>query len=337
MSLRKTQNSAFTGISSEKDKIIVKNDANALANTEDYARLHQQFLAAATSPNTRRAYQTAIRQFLRAGFVLPATEQMLRDYLLTHAASLKSSTLSLRIAALSSWHTLQGFDDPTAKPDIRKLLTGIRRTHGTPTKKAAPVDSAMLSAVCEQLSKQGDLAAQRDMALLCLGFSGGFRRSELAALKAEDLQWEKRGVVILLPRSKTDQTGEGLQKAIPYTNEASCAATLLKRWLAAADITQGPVFRAINQWGQLSANAMTGHGINLVIKKHLQDVAGPSQAISSHSLRRGMATEAYHAGASFRAIKRQGGWRSDTTVHRYIADADLFEESVVTQIAKRKP
>jgi hypothetical protein len=69
---------------------------------------------------------------------------MLRDYLLTHAASLKSSTLSLRIAALSSWHTLQGFDDPTAKPDIRKLLTGIRRTHGSPPKKAAPVDSAML-------------------------------------------------------------------------------------------------------------------------------------------------------------------------------------------------
>jgi integrase len=42
------------------------------------------------------------------------------------------------------------------------------------------------------MSKQGDLAAQRDMALLCLGFSGGFRRSELAALKAEDLQGKAR-------------------------------------------------------------------------------------------------------------------------------------------------
>lgn len=43
--------------------------------------------------------------------------------------------------------------------------------------------------------------------------------------------------------------------------------------------------------------------------------------LSSHSLRRGMATSAHRAGADFRDIKKQGGWRNDGTVQGYIEEA----------------
>src|SRR5450830_114215 len=58
--------------------------------------------------------------------------------------------------------------------------------------------------------------------------------------------------------------------------------------------------------------------------------------VSSHSLRRGMATSAYRAGASFRDIKRQGGWRFDGTVQGYIDDADQFSESAVKGLLQAK-
>ena len=37
------------------------------------------------------------------------------------------------------------------------------------------------------------LIGKRDRAILALGFAGAFRRSELAALKVEDLDFPKRG------------------------------------------------------------------------------------------------------------------------------------------------
>jgi integrase len=57
--------------------------------------------------------------------------------------------------------------------------------------------------------------------------------------------------------------------------------------------------------------------------------------ISSHSLRRGMATSAYRAGADFRDIKRQGGWRHDGTVQGYI-EAGRFEENAAAHLLKRR-
>jgi integrase len=49
--------------------------------------------------------------------------------------------------------------------------------------------------------------------------------------------------------------------------------------------------------------------------------------LSSHSLRRGIATSAHRAGANFRDIKKQGGWRHDRTVQGYIEEASRLEEN----------
>jgi len=46
-----------------------------------------------------------------------------------------------------------------------------------------------------------------DRAFLAFGFAGAFRRSELVALQASDLEEVPDGYRVIIRRSKTDQTG----------------------------------------------------------------------------------------------------------------------------------
>lgn len=302
----------------------------------DLAAQHREFLSAATSDNTRQTYRSAIRHFLAWGGVLPGDETAIIRYLLTYAQSLNPRTLALRLTALSQWHAHQGFVDPASTPTVRKTLKGIARTHGRPRKKAKALPIEDLERIVMCLSEMDTLKAKRDNALLQLGYFGGYRRSELVGLELPHLDWEANGLVVTLPRSKTDQEGEGTIKAIPFGDGSCCPATALRRWLEAAAITSGPLFRPINKWGQVGEQALHPASVNTI----LEDCATLVQLdyvpdLSSHSLRRGMATSAHRAGADFRDIKRQGGWRHDGTVQGYIEEASQFEQNAALRLLKK--
>jgi integrase len=68
----------------------------------------------------------------------------------------------------------------------------------------------------EMLGRMLDsVLGKRDRALLLLGFTGAFRRSELAALNVEDLEETREGLVAMVRRSKTDPEEEGRKVGIP--------------------------------------------------------------------------------------------------------------------------
>ena len=52
----------------------------------------------------------------------------------------------------------------------------------------------------------------RDKSLILIGFSGGFRRSELVSITKDDVEFVKEGVKIFVKKSKSDQSGEGMTK-----------------------------------------------------------------------------------------------------------------------------
>ncbi|WP_370663974.1 site-specific integrase [Massilia rubra] len=299
---------------------------------------HRAFLAAATSDNTRRAYRSAIKHFLTWGGALPADEPTMIRYLLAFAASLNPRTLALRLTALSQWHVHQGFADPASTPTVRKTLAGIARTNGKPKKKAKALPVEDLERIVGQLANLATLKAARDNALLQIGFFGGLRRSELVAIEVSHLGWQTEGITITLPRSKTDQMGEGIVKAIPYGDGACCPASALRNWLALAAIASGPVFRPISQWGEVSMAALHEGSVNTILEQCAR-LAGLDYVpdLSSHSLRRGMATSAHRAGANFRDIKRQGGWRHDGTVQGYIEEAGRFEDNAAGTLLRATP
>ena len=298
---------------------------------------HRAVLAAATADNTRRAYRSAVIHYMAWGGVLPADEGAMIRYLLAYAIALNPRTLALRLTALSQWHIHQGFPDPASTPTVRKTLTGIARTHGRPRKKAKALPIEDLERIVAQLASAGTLKAARDNALLQIGFFGGMRRSELVAIEVEHVGWAPEGIEIMLPRSKTDQEGEGIIKAIPYNDGPCCPATALRAWLNAGGIKEGPVFRPISKWGVVAGTALGEGSVNDVLAA-CAALAGLDYVpdLSSHSLRRGMATSAHRAGADFRDIKRQGGWRHDGTVQGYIEEASRFAENAAASLLRTR-
>ncbi len=303
----------------------------APSDTEIQAR-HRLYLNAATAENTRKAYRSAIRQFERWGGKLPTDRDTLIRYLVGHAETRNVRTLELHLSALSQWHRYQGFADPTQDPTVRKTLTGIRRVHGKPKKKAKALRLEHVARMLAWLAQQSDsLKKMRDLALLQIGFFGAFRRSELVAIQVEDLIWESDGLIVRLPRSKTDQQGEGLERVIPAGNGALCAVQALKTWLDRAGIASGPVFRPINRWDQVQARALRPAAINDFLRT-LSEACGLEFALelSSHSFRRGLSTSAAREGLDFELIKKQGGWTSDATVREYIDEGRRFKDNVAS-------
>lgn len=89
------------------------------------ATLMNPYLHAATSDNTRKAYQNDIAHFVSWGGALPTSSNVIIHYLQAFAAQLNPRTLVRRLTAIKHWHTYQQFSDPTACPLVRKTRLPI--------------------------------------------------------------------------------------------------------------------------------------------------------------------------------------------------------------------
>lgn len=294
------------------------------------------YLSAATSNNTRKAYRSDIQHYERWGGKLPATPETIINYLQAFATSLNPRTLSRRLIALKHWHTYQGFLDPTGHPIVAKTMIGIARIHGKPKEKAPPLTPEDLQRICEVLLQNPSLLAIRDIALLQIGFFGALRRSELVSIRYEHIRWEKEGVEIVLPSSKTDQTHEGQYCTIPYGNEVLCPVKALQQWLNKTGITEGAIFRRITSNKLITTKGLTPLSVNHIIRR-CAEVAALRNAslLSPHSLRRGLATSAARANASVQVIMRAGRWKQVNTVMEYIEASERFTENAAGSVLQK--
>ena len=194
-----------------------------------------------------------------------------------------------------------------------------------------------LMTVCGHLKRRGGVADLRNVALIQLGFFGAFRRSELVGIQYEDLRFVAEGVEIMIPRSKTDQTGEGQICAIPYGNEHICPVTAIKTWLEESGINDGYIFRQVNKQGDISDTGLAPDRVNIILKSVATACSLPdAEFYSAHSLRRGFATEASKSGAPFGAIMQQGRWKHEGTVLGYIEEGKRFEGNAVNSLLHDK-
>lgn len=316
MSNKSPQTTVDLSLRNEESNVIVQGESESL----------RRYLQAATSDNTRTAYKSAIRQFEKWGGRLPSDRDTVVRYLLAKAESLNSRTLDLHLTAISQWHHYQCITDPVRDPLVRKTMEGIRRTHGQPKCKAKALRLEHIAQMLIHLQQLPDSRKKfRDIALILTGFFGAFRRNELVSLQVDDLIWEADGLLIRLPRSKTDQQGAGLLRALPYGMLTCCPATAMKAWLDVAEITEGPVFRPVNRWGQIQTKALNSGAINALLKTLGQECNFDFVSeLSSHSFRRGLSTSAARERIDFELIKKQGGWKSDSTVWEYIEEGQQF-------------
>ena len=288
------------------------------------------YIQAATSENTRLAYQADVQHFLQAGGQLPNSPEDLERYLKDSAPQYNPRTIARRITALRQWHKLQGVEDPTHHPRVTKTLRGIARLHGQPKQQAAAALRLVdLDQMIAYLHRDSSLWAVRNRALLLVGFFGAFRRSELVSLQWHQIQFVSDGLIVTLPCSKTDQTGERERCVIPFGNESRCPVRALIDWRQAVGVGQchGAVFRRLKRNHTVSEQPISPRYWNRLIQQLAIDASlANAQQVSSHSLRRGFATEAARLGASMPAIQRHGRWRSTKTVIEYIEAGRQFAE-----------
>ena len=310
-------------------------DATLVERQESESLRH--YLQAAMSDNTRKAYRSAIRQFEKWGGRLPSDRDTVVHYLLARAKSLNPRTLDLHLTAISQWHHYQGLIDPVSDPLVRKTMEGVRRTQGQPKRKAKALRLEHIAQMVTHLRQLPDTKKkQRDIALVLTGFFGAFRRSELVAIQIGDLVWEPEGLLIKLPRSKTDQQATGLVRALPFGAPGCCPATAMRNWIESIEINEGPIFRPINRWDKVQPKALNSGAINELLKT----LGNACQFdfvsdLSSHSFRRGLSTSAARERVDFELIKKQGGWKSDATVWEYIEEGQQFNNNAALVLMEK--
>ncbi len=294
-----------------------------------------EIFAQARAPNTVRAYAADWRDFtswcVRHSFAaLPATPGIVVLYLTDRSASAAIATLTRKLAAISQAHRAAEHESPARSQAVRLFLAGLRRERGSaPVSKRAILARdlrAMLAAAPDSL------LGVRDRALLLTGYLGAFRRSELVALDAEDVEFTEQGVVLRLRRSKTDPEGKGEKKGIPRGRPGVCAVAVLRQWMEEASISSGAVFRRMDRYGRVLPARLSGAAVALVVKRYAGAAGLDPAHVAGHSLRAGLATAAAMAGKSERAIMRQTLHRSVATLRRYIRDGSLFRDNAADGI-----
>lgn len=283
--------------------------------------LVSSFTRASQSASTTRSYAQDVRHFKSNGGKIPATPEIVAEYLAKFAGSLAVATLAHRLIAIHRVHVERGFESPVKDRLVKRTMQGIRRTVGVAQRRVRALVKDDLLELLVAVEKQKPMKAARDKVVLLLGFAGAFRRSELVALQVEDITPHAHGLELLLRRSKTDQEGEGRTVFVPLArSDERCPVKALQRWLEVACIGTGPLLRRVDRHDQVSETALTPQSVALIVKSAVRKAEGETAArhVSSHSLRAGFVTEAATVGMQTSAIMGQTGHKSLEMVFRYV-------------------
>jgi integrase len=288
----------------------------------------------ATAPATLRAYKadwTHYADWCAAhGFIaVPAAPATVGAYLASLAESHAPTTIRRRLSALGKMHRFNDLPWNPAHRDIQGPLQGTLRSHGRPVQKAAALTLTMLRqilATCDASAR-----GRRDRALLLFGFVGALRRSELVALRVEDIAIVAGGLRLRIRRGKTDQVGQGAEIGLPRGRHAeTCPLRAFEAWQAVARRKAGPLFRKISTGGGIGDTALHPDAVRRILAHRVQ-MAGLTlegfDRLSAHALRVGFITAAYDKGVRDEDIMRHTRHRDLRTMRGYVQRAGLVSES----------
>lgn len=308
------------------------------AELTSLAEKAQGYAEAASSANTRRAYAAGWTDFAtwceaKQLEALPADAAVVGLYLTDRASTLKLSSLRIRLVAISQVHKAAGHRLDTSAPQIRKVMQGIARTHGSAVRKVEAATIDVVRDTVRALAKRTGLKALRDRAVVLLGFAAALRRSEISAIDCGHIRFTADGLILVLPRRKTDQEGVGTEIGVPFGKDPLyCPVLVVKGWLEAAGLTAGPLFVAISKAGRPLPSRLGDRDVARVIKAAVAAAGYEAEIFGGHSLRSGFATTAGRAGVAERIIMLQTGHKSLPVLRGYIRRGSLFTENAAALI-----
>lgn len=280
-----------------------------------------EMIDGAYAPSTIRAYKGNFEKFIlfcesESIQALPAQPATVAKFIKALTKSgLKSSSIRLAYASISTIHKLNELPDPTQSATAQLELRRMNRILGRHSKQALGINAAILIQMLESL--EDDLRGLRNKALLMIAHDSLCRRSELVSLRIQDLEYniaEGWGRV-KLRKSKVDPYGIG--RNIMLSGECIDA---LSKWINSAKISDGPILRGILPNGEVS-NKIGAPQINRIFKaiaKKCGLANDQVERISGHSSRVGGAQELFKSGASLPTLLQKGGWSKPETALRYL-------------------
>ncbi|MEO1495254.1 MAG: tyrosine-type recombinase/integrase [Pseudomonadota bacterium] len=327
---------------------------------ESFAQELEDLFVRGTPANTLRAYErdlayiTAWRQAaFGAAPVWPEREDVALRFVLDHARDLSDAseddparqvaemliaaglrkalkapapaTLDRRIASWRAFHRMRNLESPFDAPLVRtarqKARSAVR--HRPAKKSGHAITRDVLEAMIATCGY--DLRGLRDRALLMLAFaSGGRRRSEIAALRREDVDLtdlQEDGLICLhLIETKTTGSAE-----TPKLVLKGRAAKALAIWIREAGIEEGPLFRTISRADRALPRGLTSDGVRHVVKSRLVAAGYPPDFASPHGLRAGFLTQAALDGAPIQAAMRLSLHRSAKQAMAYYDDVEITQ------------
>ena len=247
----------------------------------------------------------------------PVSPETLAAYVSHLADTCKWATINRRLAAISKLHQLNNSETPTQNRIFKIVMDGIKRTKGVRQKQAPAFKLNILKQLLRDFETKTH-ADLRNKALLLLGFTGAFRRSELVALNVEDLNFTEEGLVVSMQKSKTNQYGDYEEKAIFYSPEAIlCPIRTLQNWIKTLEKTNDALFVRVRKGDKITKHRLTDKTVNDLVKTYF------GEEFSAHSLRASFITIAKINGADDSEIMRQSKHKTSAMIQRYTRIEDI--------------
>lgn len=299
------------------------------------------------SPATWRCYKSDWRLFCewcgrRSIVPLPSPPPIVAVYASWMAdAGLRPSTIERAVAAIALFNRTAGHPFDRKEARLSAAIDGIRREKGTAPQKKAPLSPVQLVQVVETFPKTR--RGLRDRAIVTSLFWGARRRSEIAALDVEDVEFTPEGTITLLVggrtaggevrRTKANQEGaQEIYELPPFEEEIRiCPVAAMRDHLDASGFTEGALFR----WG--TEKRITGRAIAEIIQRATTKLGlenpdrkpGERYVFGGHSGRSGFATTAAKQGKSVEQIMRQTGHASYDVALEYVQPTRRLENNAV--------
>ena len=277
-------------------------------------------LQGAYSPNTLKLYYADARAFVdwcgkRNLEPFPISSETLCAYIEYLQHNSAYSSIRRRISSLRRLNRMLGFEDQTRTEEVYLAIRRLKRSKCLEQRQAVGINHDILIKMI--VAQPDTLAGTRNCALLSLGYDFLARRSELVAIRSDDLKFTQDGALKgMIRKSKTDQYGRG---RLVFGSERS--AKLVRKWLRLKPKEIRPVFCAINH-GKCEDRAICDRNVNDIIKRGVVKVKRCERPndleVSGHSLRVGAAQDLLIKGYDLAAIMRAGGWSDPSTVSRYL-------------------
>lgn len=147
-------------------------------------------------------------------------------------------------------------------------------------------------------------AGVRDAAMVAVLYSTGIRREEAARAMIERFDPAERALRVV---------GKGNKERSVYLNPS--AVPYLDRWLRVIGERRGPLFRPVDQWGNVPPRAMTPRAIGAIVaRRHAAAKVAP---LSTHDFRRTFIGDFIDSGGDLVQAQQLAGHASASTTSSY--------------------